>query len=727
MGRETFASASSIGKGGAAGTMMGIAHGYIEISTTQPEQVPAKMRAVAQGINQAMGSVGVGTKKAEAGISSVTSAAMGLAGALGISFGAAGVVQLARFAIATDELATSYARQSVAARSLAGSQAELNKLLEAYDVASGGAIDKATALANVTRLQAIGFADTAEELDQFVRAVRGISIATGQTQEYVSQQLTLAIANQSEMRLDQVGIGVSELKQKVAELRSENSGLTKEMAYQQAVLSIAEDKFGALANSSEAAVTGIEAVTREWKDLRLEIGQEFHPGVNNLGKWTADFIEWIRLRREEIPGEAERFAEAAGMDPKMRSATIGSRTNIGRVTPLSMANEPFVEGVNEAKLDWAKGINELNEQMYDDINEQERNYGDQRADTVRDYQQGIVREAQDFATSRLRQEQDMLRSIADLHEDAARREIRAAEDLARTIGDAQEDSAERIVDARSDTNERLAELEEDYQRNREKAARDHRDKLLDAAGRLDAKAVADAQRDFARSRKDAEEAHNDQRDDLKKQLDKRTAEERENLAERIDDANEAHARQLADARAADAERLADMKADHELRQQREDEDRAIRLARMAEDHAEQLAEMAEANSERLAQIRLHAWEERSQLDADHRAEMVALGVRNEEWIAEAEEIVDEGMRLWDKFFGHINDGLGGAIPGWMTGASQDTPPGMSSGGGTVIGGSRNSTKMTVGINIYPTANQSPYDIAATVEENLIRLLREVGE
>src|SRR5690606_28952191 len=94
--------------------------------------------------------------------------------AVGVSLGAAGVTQLARFAVEADRVATAYRRQTVAARELAGSQERVNALLRTYDQATGGAIGKAQALSDVTRLLAVGLADSTEEMDQFVRAVRGI-------------------------------------------------------------------------------------------------------------------------------------------------------------------------------------------------------------------------------------------------------------------------------------------------------------------------------------------------------------------------------------------------------------------------------------------------------------------------------------------------------------------------------------------------------------------------
>lgn len=717
-----------------SGGNLGAATGSVRIDTSQAQQAVPVMRGVAAGINQAMSSVGASTNRAGSSFSALAMTARSLAGAFGIGIGVQAVTQLGRAAMASAELATAYQRQVVAARSLAGSQEQVNKLLAAYEDATGGAVDKAASLAAVTRLQAIGFGDTAKEVEQFARAVRGISLAMGQSQDYVTSQLQLAIANQSELRLDQIGFGVAEVQKRIAELRSENSGLTKEMAYQNAILGLAEEKYGALSDSAEGQASEVEKLSKSWKDFGLQFGLVIKGPVDVFAKVITAGIKDSTDRMVDflaVIGQVEEALRRLGMLGIDMGSSIASRTSIGRVQPKSFGDNPEIEGRKEARLDWAKGVTELNERTNDEILDQAASYQSQRANAERDYQQNVTREAQDFATNRTRQEVDFLRGIEEIRADAARREMRMAADLASSIAKLEGDSTERIAEARNDTNDRLAELEEDYQRNREKAARDHRDSLLDAAGRLDAKSIAEAQRNFDRSRRDAEEAHNDQRDDLQKQLDKRTADESANLAERIAEAKDAHQKQLADARAADAERLADMQADHAFRQARENEDRAIRLARMAEDHQSQLDEMARANSERLAQIYSHSWEERTALDEAHRAEMVALGTRNKEWIAEQEKKEEALEELWDRFFGHISNGLSEPLPAWMTGASQDTPADMGASSlapQSYSGGGSRSSRISIGdVNVHVAGtNASAGDIAGAVRFELTKLLEEVA-
>lgn len=222
-----------------------------------------------------------------------------------------GAAQVFGFARTLDAQATAYRRVNVAALELAGSQSQLNSLMQAYERATGGAIDRATALQQVTQLQAIGFADTSQELEKFVRAARGASIATGQSMDYIVGQLQLSIANMSTMRLDQLGLGVTEVKQRIDELKEANSSLTEEMAYQEAILGLLDEKYGNLATSAEGAATGQERLTKAVTDARLAFGElvstplDFFFGA--LANWVNQAISDLGILRTIVVDLGQAF------------------------------------------------------------------------------------------------------------------------------------------------------------------------------------------------------------------------------------------------------------------------------------------------------------------------------------------------------------------------------------------------------------------------------------
>jgi hypothetical protein len=713
--------------------------GRLEIDTSQAEQAPAKMAGVAAGINKSMSSVGAGANQAAAGISMMTSAVRGLAGAFGVGIGAQGLAQLGRMAVDAAAVATAFGRQEVAARNLAGSQGKLNDLLVTYNRATGGAIDQATSLANVTKLMAVGFADNSAELDKFATAIRGISIAMGTSQDTVTQNLILELFTQRGARLDQLGLEYDKVRQRADELAAADSSLTDKQAYQNAVLEQAIERFGKLASSAEGAATGMELAAKSAKNAQLEIGKVLALPFSTVGLVMATWIQnqinllqgWERAAVDlyaalqrlvgvQVPtGMQQRFNERPeASDVQRHFATSGGR-NVN----------PNQADIDATKLDWAKGIADLNQQTNEDLIQQNDDYQRQRASSEDNFQKSTSRAWADFATQRTRQEQDLANSIADIHTDAARRESRLAEDLQRGIGKAQADSAERIAEAQENATERLADLEEDYQRNREKAARHFHNSLIEAAGNLDAAQVAELQRNYAEQQQDAKDAHDEQKEDLAKQLAERLDDERENLAKSIAQQQDAHDRQLQDSREADALRIQDMQDDFAERRTQEDADFNLRMARSAEDHADQLAEMERAQGLRIQQIQDHAQQERDQLAEENKEKLLELGVQNDAWLAEQKRATDGALKDFERVMNPIRVWLHEptqplVVPNVPNLSGAYSTPGVSaSSAGTSI--SRTVGNISFVINAAP--GMSPTDIADKVDERIKQHLESWGD
>lgn len=654
---------------GYAAGLIAYAKGAVTIDTSQAEQAPAKMQAVAQGVNRAMAQVGSGADKADKGLGQVTRAINSITSAFGVSFGIQGAVQLGKMAIAAAETATAYNRQAVAARNLAGSQDQLNAKLAAYDKATGGIVDKTTELANVTKLMSVGFADTVPELEKFATVIRGISVAMGQPQDLVTQNLILELFTQRGARLDQLGLEYEKVKKRAKELEAADTSLTAKQAYQNAVLEQAEERFGKLATSGAGAATGLEKAGTSASNLGLTIGQILGPTINAIGadfsrtldRWQAGLQAAIDLTKD--------LAVAVHLVAPDVSATLGRRTGIGsniRQAPKSLERTPL-EGERQIHLDWAKGVEDLNDQVHTDIIDEETSFGQQRAKTVADYNKSVARDEQAFARTRLRENMDYLEAVAGVAKDATRREQGAAADLARTQAQAQIDSEEKIAGLREDANKRLAELDADYEKARLKRAKDLSDKLLDAAGNLDARQVYELQRDAAKQEEEAKSAHDDARDKIGEQLDERIDDERKSLAKSSKLRQEAYDRQIEAGRENDRLKLADMKDAFAKSQAREAEDHAIQVSQRAEDQAAQLTEMDTQHGLRLNQIRQHALEERIALGAAADAAAVAAHVAD----AATKKRVDDKEKhledLWDKFHKHIEDSLTPGAPRTLAG------------------------------------------------------------
>lgn len=613
------------------------------------------------------------------------------AGNPGIAAGVA-VNMGARAAVDASQVATAYNRQNVAALQLAGSQNRLNDLLAAYDQATGGAIDNATELANVTKLEAVGFADSVPELDKFATAIRGISIAMGQPQDMVTQNLVLELFSQRGQRLDQLGLNYEKVKQRVKELEAADGSLTAKQAYQNAVLEQAEQRYGKLAKSAEGAATGMEQAGKASADLQLEIGKVISPFVNLPASALAD---WITNQTNLVRGYERAWKDLSaamqraigisvptGMQQRFIASSAGR--DVGRHGGYSgpTAVNPNADQIQQVHLDWAKGITDLDAQTHAAIIDEENSFGQARAKTVADYNKSVARDEASYARSRLRANLDFLDSIADVSKDAARREEGEATNLARTIAKEQADSADKVADIRKDSAKQLKEIEENYQADQVKAARHFKNEQMDAAGSLDAKRVAELQRSFGEQQQDAKEAHDKQIKDNGAQLKERLDDEAKSLAKSIKEQQDAYDLQISEGRANDALKIQDMKDAFTKSQSRAAEDHGIEVAQRAQDQADELTAMDAQHNLRLTQIADHAQADRDALDDQAKADLLALGVRNDAWqkVADAKEKHQE--RLWDDFMDHVNGTLLEGRPN----TPQAIPAGFASGGFVQRGG-----------------------------------------
>lgn len=348
----------------------------VELDNAQVTSAAQQVRAVFQ---RELGNIAVGS--GSGGVTGGRSAAGGgsgsgrelipgfgdVASVAGYTIAGVGIAALGRQAIQTTvaltEQGTTLRRTDVAAQQLAGSTEHLNELLAAYQRATGGVQTTGEATANVTKLMAIGFADTADELERFVMAARGASLATGNDLGYIIGQLQLSIANQSTMRLDQLGLGVSEVKARIEELKTTMSGLTAEGRYQEAVIGLLNEKYGGIVTSAEAGASGLEQLKRQMRELREESAR----GATDL---FDPMFRYAAARAGSRDVDTQIFG-LRGLAGATRAQNLGmvfgnTATQVGAMDrlaeSLAKADEAARNGTAGA-ADYRAGLQELSMQM----------------------------------------------------------------------------------------------------------------------------------------------------------------------------------------------------------------------------------------------------------------------------------------------------------------------------------------------------------------------------
>ena len=424
----------------------------------------------------------------------------------------------------------------------------------------------------------------------------------------------------------------------------------------------------------------------------------------------------------QLDAFVKRFTKEnrAGLRSFIEMMVPGTFTSAGPGR-ANTANTDYAGGFDAAQKKaieaWAKGIQEIERQAAQARLDATRQYEQQRTQAIAQHELQIARDAEDFARNRARAIAAHERQIADIREDAARREA-----------EWQRDFNERTAKIREDSGERIAKIEKDFAKDRERAQRDHRDRLMDAAARLDAVAVVNEQKQFAKQQKDADEAHTE-----------RLTTERENLAERLAEEEKSHKKRLDTAREADTRRLADMQEAFALQQAQEDEDREIRLQRQADDFERQQELAAQAQAERLAQIDRQAAEQRRALDESFIEELNQLGIHRDAWLREQDAQQKASLELFKQFwieFGKLFPNDPGPIQGPRPNAFPNSWAELGVGsawsarsGAAVAasGGSTRNVSFAPGsIVVNGAAGQSEDVLARAVRREMELLLIEAG-
>lgn len=662
---------------GAGGISLGTATGQI-IIINNFAQATQQLNNFASQSSNAFGRVNQASNQANSGLNSLANSIKGVGAAFGIAFGVQTIGQIGQYAIASAEMATAFERQEVAARNLAGSQAELNSLLDAYGAATGHALSQATEMQNVTKLMAVGFADSTSELTQFATAIRGISIAMGQSQDYITQNLILESFSQRGARLDQLGLQYDKVRQRAEQLQAADASLTAQQAYQNAVLDQAIQRYGALANSAAGAATGIEQAKTAWDDLSLALGKVFGPAIQLNAQQLADDLNEIAAALLWIRDAGEQAARAiSGVfgQTRLTNAQLEAsqrRTDIaeGRMNRNVEGNATVidVELSKKAQEDLSRGMDDLLQRTGQQILEETSNYERQRARTIANYEEQVARSAADFAKQQVRAQEDYERQVLDVMRQAQRRQVElvkqredaiadaranyakrvadfeeqrnesidnAQERYRKRVADAQDDYNKSVADAQEKSAKKLLDLEEDYQRQRRQKAEQDSLALENAAGRLDANAAYEIMRRRQLEERQAAENQGvkvsdeqdrlvEQLDDLAKRYKERLDDEQTALDEAITNANKSYAKQVEDEKTALQERIdAANKAYEEQLQAGKDAD-ALRLQDMEAAYKLQRERAQQDQIDRLGQMKIDFQEELTQMESDHQLRLTQI-------------------------------------------------------------------------------------------------------
>lgn len=281
-----------------------------------------------------MDDVAEGGKRARKEIGLADSAMQSFNTTLGVLGVGLGLQQLGAFATDMATLGVQAGRTEAAFNILSGGADKASQNLRAIKLASGGTVNSLTAMSVANQAMALGLANTAEGFAELTTAARAVAFVSPVIHDISGaiSEIGLASANLSYRRLDQLGLSVSEVKEKMTELQRANANLSDSQAFQQAVVGTLNEKYQEILGTIEAQVSGYERMKIAIEEARLEaakgpIGQF----ANQIADEVATGIETAFGTNTEltnlltrIPGEisdlrtpqfGDRAFAAAGFDP----------------------------------------------------------------------------------------------------------------------------------------------------------------------------------------------------------------------------------------------------------------------------------------------------------------------------------------------------------------------------------------------------------------------------
>lgn len=267
---------------------------------------------------------------------------------------------LANEAINLATLGTTAARTAKSFEILSGSSAKAQVNIAAIQRASNSTVTSLQAAQIGTQAFSLGLAKNAQDLERLTRAARTIATISPTIHDMgdALTQLSLFASNEkSFMRADQLGLSVSEVKDRMKELQAQDESLDGSQAKLQASLQLLEAKFGATQQAAEAQATGLEKLGVAWTELEITISQSTGGMVNSvagyLANLTTDFTVWLSGAQAQLgtietfltnsKGELEKYQQGPMGTLARKSGwldqLLGGSTNAGDLVAVDKALE----------------------------------------------------------------------------------------------------------------------------------------------------------------------------------------------------------------------------------------------------------------------------------------------------------------------------------------------------------------------------------------------------
>ena len=196
--------------------------------------------------------------------------------------------QIGQFVYELGEMGLQAKRSETALKGLAGGAEEATDMVAAIQRASGGAIDKLSAMEVANRSLMLGVVNNAEQMENFTAVAVRLGQAMGRGPIDAINDLSMGIGRQSRMILDNLGLVVSVEKANdsyaasVGKTADELTDAERKLAFFNAAMDDAAKVIAKMGGSSADGMLAVERMTAAIADLKLEAGNKAAPALEKL-------------------------------------------------------------------------------------------------------------------------------------------------------------------------------------------------------------------------------------------------------------------------------------------------------------------------------------------------------------------------------------------------------------------------------------------------------------
>lgn len=157
--------------------------------------------------------------------------------------------------------------------------------------ATRGMINDADLMQASNKFMAMGLAESSEEAASLAEMATQLGMAMGEDATSSMENFALMMANQSIPRLDSFGISSGKVRERIEELMASTEGLTREQAFNQAVMEQGALTMAKVGEQGDSTAAGMARLQSTFDNVKSAIGGALLPVVNALLQPLGDLAQ----------------------------------------------------------------------------------------------------------------------------------------------------------------------------------------------------------------------------------------------------------------------------------------------------------------------------------------------------------------------------------------------------------------------------------------------------